>query len=259
MTRPIGAPCWMDLLTSDTARAREFYGGLFGWTAGDAAEEFGGYFMFFADGATGGRLHAEGARRAGHGRARRMGRVPVFRGRQGHRRQGARARRHAARGADGHRGPRRRCHLHQRHRGADRRLAGEVLPWHQRVRPGGNTVVLRADDPRLREVRRVLHRVCGWQPEVAGDTDEFRLSVLKDSDGETIAGIMDGPASCRRTRATSGSSTSRWPTPTPRSPGSPSWAARSSSRASTPRRRLAAADPTGAPFKLVGPAGEGSA
>ena len=32
----------------------------------------------------------------------------------------------------------------------------------------------------------------GWQPEVAGDTDEFRLSVLKDSDGETIAGIMDG-------------------------------------------------------------------
>ena len=51
MARPIGAPCWMDLLTSDTARAREFYTGVFGWTAGEAAEEFGGYFMFFADGA----------------------------------------------------------------------------------------------------------------------------------------------------------------------------------------------------------------
>ena len=51
MTRPNGAPCWMDLLTSDTARAREFYAGVFGWTAGDAAEEFGGYFMFFAGGA----------------------------------------------------------------------------------------------------------------------------------------------------------------------------------------------------------------
>jgi uncharacterized protein len=50
MTRPIGAPCWMDLLTSDTARAREFYAGVFGWTAGDAAEQFGGYFMFFAGG-----------------------------------------------------------------------------------------------------------------------------------------------------------------------------------------------------------------
>lgn len=51
MTRPIGAPCWMDLLTSDTARATEFYAGVFGWTAGDAAEQFGGYFMFFAGGA----------------------------------------------------------------------------------------------------------------------------------------------------------------------------------------------------------------
>jgi uncharacterized protein len=46
-----GLPCWMDLLTSDTARAREFYGRIFGWTAGEAAPEFGGYFMFMADGA----------------------------------------------------------------------------------------------------------------------------------------------------------------------------------------------------------------
>jgi predicted enzyme related to lactoylglutathione lyase len=40
----------MDLLTSDTGRAREFYHGLFGWTAGEASEEFGGYFMFLRDG-----------------------------------------------------------------------------------------------------------------------------------------------------------------------------------------------------------------
>jgi uncharacterized protein len=46
-----GVPCWMDLLTSDTERAREFYGQVFGWTAGAAAEEFDGYFMFMADGA----------------------------------------------------------------------------------------------------------------------------------------------------------------------------------------------------------------
>ena len=50
MTRPTGAPCWMDLLTSDTARAREFYAEVFGWTAGEAAEQFGGYFMFMRDG-----------------------------------------------------------------------------------------------------------------------------------------------------------------------------------------------------------------
>jgi predicted enzyme related to lactoylglutathione lyase len=41
-----GAPCWIDLNTSDTAAAREFYTGVFGWTAGQASEEFGGYFMF---------------------------------------------------------------------------------------------------------------------------------------------------------------------------------------------------------------------
>jgi len=41
----------MDLLTSDTARAREFYGRLFGWTGLEASEEFGGYFMFTAGGA----------------------------------------------------------------------------------------------------------------------------------------------------------------------------------------------------------------
>lgn len=103
--------------------------------------------------------------------------------------------------------------------------------------------------------------VFGWQPEVAGDTDEFRLSVLKDTDGETIAGIMDGAgflppdagdqwqvyiqvagtdAALARVTELGG---------TVLQPG-----------IDTPYGRLAAAaDPAGAPFKLVGPAGEGSA
>src|SRR5579871_370671 len=50
MPRPLGAPCWIDLLTSDTGQARRFYPEMFGWTAGEASPEFGGYFMFFADG-----------------------------------------------------------------------------------------------------------------------------------------------------------------------------------------------------------------
>src|SRR5215469_3915231 len=41
-----GAPCWMDLSTSDTTAVRAFYTGLFGWTAEEPQEEFGGYFMF---------------------------------------------------------------------------------------------------------------------------------------------------------------------------------------------------------------------
>jgi uncharacterized protein len=50
MNRPIGAPCWIDLLTSDEGRAREFYPGVFGWTAAEGSAEFGGYFMFMRDG-----------------------------------------------------------------------------------------------------------------------------------------------------------------------------------------------------------------
>jgi len=36
----------MDLSTSDTTAVRSFYTGLFGWTADEPQEEFGGYFMF---------------------------------------------------------------------------------------------------------------------------------------------------------------------------------------------------------------------
>jgi predicted enzyme related to lactoylglutathione lyase len=38
-------------MTSDTARSRAFYGELFGWTAEEPAEEFGGYFSYAKDGA----------------------------------------------------------------------------------------------------------------------------------------------------------------------------------------------------------------
>src|SRR5438105_1151832 len=47
---PIGAPCWVDLMTSDTERSREFYCRLFGWSAEAPAEEFGGYVNFTRDG-----------------------------------------------------------------------------------------------------------------------------------------------------------------------------------------------------------------
>ena len=45
-----GAPCWVDLLTTDTAAAARFYAAVLGWTAGEASSEFGGYFMMFRDG-----------------------------------------------------------------------------------------------------------------------------------------------------------------------------------------------------------------
>ena len=48
---PIGAPCWVDLMTSDTDKARAFYAQLLGWGAEDPQPEFGGYFNFTKDGA----------------------------------------------------------------------------------------------------------------------------------------------------------------------------------------------------------------
>lgn len=47
---PRGAPCWVDLMSSDTERARSFYGELFGWVAGDPDPDFGGYANFTKDG-----------------------------------------------------------------------------------------------------------------------------------------------------------------------------------------------------------------
>ncbi|WP_427004758.1 VOC family protein [Pseudarthrobacter sp. H2] len=46
-----GAPCWIDLMTSDTEKAKSFYGELFGWTfeAGDQ-EKYGGYITASKDG-----------------------------------------------------------------------------------------------------------------------------------------------------------------------------------------------------------------
>jgi uncharacterized protein len=47
---PLGAPTWLDLATSDLARAREFYAAVFGWTYEVAGNEYGGYVTAFVDG-----------------------------------------------------------------------------------------------------------------------------------------------------------------------------------------------------------------
>jgi predicted enzyme related to lactoylglutathione lyase len=61
-TLVVGAPCWIDIYSSDTAKATEFYGQLFGWTAEPPEEGFGGYFTFTKDGKhVGGCMHNDGA------------------------------------------------------------------------------------------------------------------------------------------------------------------------------------------------------
>ncbi|HEY6738788.1 MAG TPA: VOC family protein, partial [Actinopolymorphaceae bacterium] len=46
----LGAPCWVDLYTSDPERAEDFYGTLFGWSSEHPGEEYGGYTNFVKDG-----------------------------------------------------------------------------------------------------------------------------------------------------------------------------------------------------------------
>jgi predicted enzyme related to lactoylglutathione lyase len=47
---PVGAPIWIDLATSDTERAQQFYGAVFGWTFESAGAEYGNYINAFKDG-----------------------------------------------------------------------------------------------------------------------------------------------------------------------------------------------------------------
>jgi len=47
---PVGAPCWIELFTSDVPKARAFYAALFGWESEEPKAEFGGYFNSTLDG-----------------------------------------------------------------------------------------------------------------------------------------------------------------------------------------------------------------
>jgi len=47
---PLGAPCWIDLTSSDIERAQDFYGTVFGWTFESAGPQYGGYVNAAKDG-----------------------------------------------------------------------------------------------------------------------------------------------------------------------------------------------------------------
>ena len=47
---PNGTPCWIDVMVTDPAAAREFYSGLFGWDIQDGPPEAGGYLMCMLNG-----------------------------------------------------------------------------------------------------------------------------------------------------------------------------------------------------------------
>jgi uncharacterized protein len=191
MTRPNGAPCWMDLLTSDTARAREFYAALFGWTAGEAAEQFGGYFMFMRDG-----VPVAGC----------MPKVAGVPGMEGPDLWGVylssadakgTVEQALAKGATLREGPMDIADL-----GTEAVLddvtGTRIGVWQARAFPGISVFGEPGTPAYFELITRdyaaavgFYREAFGWDAQVMSDTPEFRLTALRDG-GETIAGIMDG-------------------------------------------------------------------
>src|SRR4051794_40327201 len=61
-TAPLGAPCWLDLYSSDIEKAKRFYGDVFGWEATDAGPDMGNYVTFTRDGVSvAGMMHNDGS------------------------------------------------------------------------------------------------------------------------------------------------------------------------------------------------------
>lgn len=253
MAQVTGAPCWMDLLTSDTERAREFYGGLFGWTAGEAAGDFEGYFMFLRDG-----VPVAGAmpKVAGRPGAELADQWSVYLSSPDAR---ATARAAQARGGQLQMGPADVADL-----GTEAILTdpcgARVGVWQARSFPGftvpggtGGLAYCELLTPGYAVAVSFYQDVFGWQPQVASDTDDFRLTVLGSGEAVT-AGIMDASAG-------------------PAHGASPQWmiyvrvddadaalaqvselgGTVTATAMDTPYGRLAgAADPSGAAFKIIG-------
>jgi len=243
----------MDLLTSDTKRAREFYAWLFGWTAGEAAEQFGGYFMFMNDG-----VPVAGCMQkvAGMPGADGPDQWSVY--------LAAADAKAVAERALAHGGKLREGPMDIAGLGVEAILedvtGARIGAWEAKTFPGG-TVFNTPGTPAYFELItreypsavEFYRDVFGWDPRVVSDTPEFRLTALKDGE-DTIAGIMDGSGFLPAGRP------GRWgiyikvaDTDAALAKITELGGTVTEPAMDTPYGRLAgAADPTGAAFKIVG-------
>lgn len=185
MTTPLGAPCWIDLATSDLEVARRFYGTVFGWTFEDAGPEYGGYVTAHVDGKPVAGLMTHSIDRWNT----YLHTADV---------DATLARVTAAGGA---------CCGGAMDIPAQGRMAmvsdpsgGVVGLWQPTGHPGteitgvaGTPVWHQLTTLDFAKVLDFYVQVFGWQTEVAGDTDEFRYSTAV-FDGEPLIGVMDGTA-----------------------------------------------------------------
>jgi predicted enzyme related to lactoylglutathione lyase len=188
-TPPPGAPCWIDLLTSDPERAQTFYARVFDWTVEEMGEEYGNYVNF----------HRGDTVVAGM-----MANAPEFGAPDAWTTylwsSDAQATAEAVRAAGGQvlMEPSDVMDLGVVSVVADPTGAG-IGVW--QPRPAYDAVPARGETgtPVWRELHTRDHaaavafyeRAFNWTTTNMSDTDEFRYTVLVDDNGTQLAGIMD--------------------------------------------------------------------
>ena len=185
---PLGAPCWIDLSTSDVDRAKQFYGTVFGWTFEDAGPEYGGYINAFKDGRhVAGLMYNDPQWNSPDGWSIYLHTADIK----------AKFDAAIAAGATSWVEP-----MEVKDKGWMAVLtdpAGAVFGLWQ---PGGHTgfeVVREAGAPvyfslMTRSYGKALdfyREVFGWQTETVADSEEFRYSTAS-FDGDALLGVMDG-------------------------------------------------------------------
>lgn len=189
-----GAPCWIELLTSDPAGARAFYGGLFGWTVEDANPDFGGYANAHLGEA---RVAGVMDKNADPGMADIPDSWSIYL-----RVTDADATAKAIEAAGGTMaaGPMAIADLGTMLFCTD--PTGAPIGGWQAGTHTGFEVADEPGAPSWCELHTRDHAAAiafyeaafGWTTRVEGDTDEFRYSTLVDADGEQHAGVMDASA-----------------------------------------------------------------
>jgi predicted enzyme related to lactoylglutathione lyase len=184
---PVGAPVWIDLATSDPARAGDFYTALFGWTAQESGEEFANYVNFMRDGAL-----VAGMPKHPHADVADSWRTYLST-------PDAKATADAAIAAGGRvlSDPMDMMGLGTMAVVGD--SSGAVVGVWQPGTHRGYGVVAEAGAPVWHELLtkdymaavRFYEDAFGWKTSAVGDSDDFRYTVLVDDAGGQHAGIMD--------------------------------------------------------------------
>lgn len=184
---PLGAPCWIELFTSDPDTTRAFYASLFGWAADEPDPEFGGYFQFVHAGAPmAGGMTNDGSQGIADGWNVYLATADAE----------AIAKSAVEHGGQVHMGPHPVAEL-----GAMTWLSDPggamISAWQPGTHPGftamdepGAPAWFEVHTHHYDEAVAFYQEVFGWDTDVMSDEDDFRYTTLGKGD-DALAGIMD--------------------------------------------------------------------